>query len=154
MLFRRSLLNVSAAAACDELHKAGSVFRKRFPCICLGTSANACIRFTLRAAAGWFRRPAAFRGFRIHRAFAFRAFAAHCRRSQRSCCRSAQFKPNQPCFCLCFGFSQITRILPFLLIILHFSQIGFTDDLTFMSNPPSLLCLPTISGHFATPDQK
>lgn len=87
-------------AVCDELHKAGSVFRKRFPCICLGTSANACIRFTLRAAAGWFRRPAAFRGFRIHRAFAFRAFAAHCRRSQRTCCRSAQFKPNQPCFCL------------------------------------------------------
>ena len=98
--FDTSLMNVSAAAACDELHKAGSVFRKRFPCICLGTSANACIRFTLRAAAGWFRRPAAFRGFRIHRAFAFRAFAAHCRRSQRSCCRSAQFKPNQPCFCL------------------------------------------------------
>ena len=50
-------------AACDELHKADSVFRKHFPCICFGTSANACIRFTLRAAAGWFRRPAAFRGF-------------------------------------------------------------------------------------------
>src|SRR5699024_7940990 len=31
-------------------------------------------------------------------------------------------------------------MLPFLLMILHFSQIGFTDDLTFMSNPPSLLC--------------
>ena len=26
----------------------------------------------------------------------------------------------------------ITLILPFLLMILHFSQIGFTDDLTFM----------------------
>ena len=27
-------------------------------------------------------------------------------------------------------------ILPFLLMTLHFSQIGFTDDLTFISNPP------------------
>ena len=27
-------------------------------------------------------------------------------------------------------------IAPFLLITLHFSQIGFTDDLTFMLNPP------------------
>lgn len=25
---------------------------------------------------------------------------------------------------------------PFRLITLHFSQIGFTDDLTFMSHPP------------------
>ena len=25
-------------------------------------------------------------------------------------------------------------------MILHFSQIGFTDDLTFMLNPPSLFC--------------
>ena len=39
---------------------------------------------------------------------------------------------NQPCLCLCFGFSQITLMLPFLLIILHLSQIGFTDDLTFI----------------------
>lgn len=39
---------------------------------------------------------------------------------------------NYPCRCLCFGFSQITLILPFLLMILHFSQIGFTDDLTFI----------------------
>lgn len=37
----------------------------------------------------------------------------------------------QPCFCLCLGFSQITLILPFLLMTLHFSQIGFTEDLTF-----------------------
>ena len=37
-----------------------------------------------------------------------------------------------PCLCLCFGFSQITRILPFLLMILHLSQIGFTDALTFI----------------------
>jgi hypothetical protein len=27
-------------------------------------------------------------------------------------------------------------MLPFLLIILHFSQIGFTDDLTFTALPP------------------
>ena len=33
---------------------------------------------------------------------------------------------------MCFGFSQITLILPFLLMILHFSQMGFTDDLTFI----------------------
>ena len=41
-----------------------------------------------------------------------------------------------PWRCLCFGFSQITLMLPFLLMILHFSQIGFTDDLTFMVMPP------------------
>ena len=59
-----------------------------------------------------------------------------------------------PWRCLCFGFSQITLMLPFLLIILHFSQIGFTDDLTFMSNPPSLLCYAYyISGHLGTPPQ-
>lgn len=28
---------------------------------------------------------------------------------------------------------------PFRLITLHFSQIGFTDDLTFMSHPPFFL---------------
>ena len=43
---------------------------------------------------------------------------------------------HYPCLCLCLGFSQIMRTLPFLLITLHFSQIGFTDDLTFTSNPP------------------
>ena len=32
---------------------------------------------------------------------------------------------------MCLGFSQITLIAPFLLMILHFSQIGLTDDLTF-----------------------
>ena len=39
---------------------------------------------------------------------------------------------NYPCLCLCLGFSQITAILPFLLIHLHLSHIGFTDDLTFI----------------------
>ena len=41
-----------------------------------------------------------------------------------------------PCLCLCFGFSQIILMLPFLLMTLHFSQIGLTDDLTFTANPP------------------
>ena len=41
---------------------------------------------------------------------------------------------NQPCLCLCLGFSQITRITPFLLITLHFSHIGLTEDLTFICN--------------------
>ena len=45
-----------------------------------------------------------------------------------------------PWRCLCFGFSQIMRTLPFLLITLHFSQIGFTDDLTFMWDPPFIHC--------------
>ena len=36
-----------------------------------------------------------------------------------------------PCLCLCLGFSQIILMLPFLLMTLHFSQIGLTDDLTF-----------------------
>ena len=40
----------------------------------------------------------------------------------------------QHCFCLCFGFSQITMTLPFLLIILHFSHMGFTLGLTFIRN--------------------
>ena len=43
---------------------------------------------------------------------------------------------NYPCLCLCFGFSQMILIAPFLLITLHFSQIGFTDDLTFISKTP------------------
>ena len=39
----------------------------------------------------------------------------------------------QPCFCLCLGFSQMIMMAPFLLMILHFSQMGFTEDLTFIS---------------------
>ena len=61
--------------------------------------------------------------------------------SARSCCsRTNRFgnPGDYPCLCLCFGFSQIILMLPFLLITLHFSQIGFTDDLTFMENPPLL----------------
>ena len=56
---------------------------------------------------------------------------------------------SYPCLCLCFGFSQITLMLPFLLMILHFSQIGFTDDLTFTSNPPFPICIAIVptAGH-------
>lgn len=43
---------------------------------------------------------------------------------------------HQPCFCLCFGFSQMTITRPLRLIILHFSHIGFTDGLTFTRIPP------------------
>ena len=56
---------------------------------------------------------------------------------------------NYPCLCLCFGFSQITLMLPFLLMILHFSQIGFTDDLTFTSNPPFIHCLNYVYNTFS-----
>ncbi len=50
--------------------------------------------------------------------------------------RSINSCADQPWRCLCLGFSQIIMILPFLLMTLHFSQIGFTDDLTFMALPP------------------
>ena len=53
-------------------------------------------------------------------------------------CLSATNCLSYPWRCLCFGFSQIILILPFLLITLHFSQIGLTDDLTFTANPPFL----------------
>ena len=56
--------------------------------------------------------------------------------------------PDQPCLCLCFGFSQIIRILPFLLITLHFSQIGFTDERTFMGFLlPRCIETPACRGH-------
>lgn len=41
-----------------------------------------------------------------------------------------------PCLCLCLGFSHRTLNTPFLLTILHFEQIAFTDGLTFISHPP------------------
>lgn len=41
---------------------------------------------------------------------------------------------SYPCLCLCFGFSQMILIAPLRLMTLHFSQIGFTDDLTFIRN--------------------
>ena len=48
----------------------------------------------------------------------------------------AHYGVNQPCFCLCLGFSQMTITRPLRLMILHFSQIGLTEGLTFMILPP------------------
>jgi hypothetical protein len=42
------------------------------------------------------------------------------------------YQPYYPCLCLCLGFSQIIATLPFLLIFLHLSHIGFTDERTFI----------------------
>ena len=43
---------------------------------------------------------------------------------------------DQPCLCLCFGFSQITRITPLRFTTLHFSHMGLTDALTFTMYAP------------------
>ena len=39
---------------------------------------------------------------------------------------------SYPCLCLCFGFSQMILIAPLRLMTLHFSQMGFTEGLSFM----------------------
>src|SRR5580698_3075793 len=45
--------------------------------------------------------------------------------------------PSYPCTCLCLGLtSQITRTLPWRRMILHFSQIFFTEGLTFTLTCP------------------
>jgi hypothetical protein len=41
---------------------------------------------------------------------------------------------SYPWRCLWRGFSQITRTTPARLMILHFEQIAFTDDRTFISS--------------------
>ena len=48
--------------------------------------------------------------------------------------RTVKVRPMlaQPCFCLCLGFSQMIITRPLRLIILHFSQMGFTEGRTFM----------------------
>jgi hypothetical protein len=43
-----------------------------------------------------------------------------------------------PCLCLCLGLSQSTLTTPFLLTILHFGQIAFTEGLTFIYRSSSL----------------
>jgi len=48
--------------------------------------------------------------------------------------RFSNFDPQaHPCRCLCFGFSQITLTTPARRTILHFEQILFTDERTFIS---------------------
>ena len=56
---------------------------------------------------------------------------------RRSVPTGVSFSACQPCFCLCLGFSQITITRPLRLMILHFSQIGFTDGRTFIVVPSS-----------------
>jgi len=51
--------------------------------------------------------------------------------SHPSWTRETQIR-NYPCLCLCFGFSQIILMEPLRRMILHLSQIGFTDALTFI----------------------
>ncbi len=65
-----------------------------------------------------------------------KAYTSAAKGAQISALNNVLFEHYHPCLCLCLGFSQITMIFPFLLMILHFSQIGFTDDLTFMLKPP------------------
>jgi hypothetical protein len=43
---------------------------------------------------------------------------------------------HQPCVCLCLGFSQITITLPLRFMTLHFSQMGLTELLIFMTHSP------------------
>lgn len=60
--------------------------------------------------------------------------------------RSAVSKQNgsdQPCLCLCFGFSQITRITPLRFTTLHLSHMGLTDALTFTMYAP-FFCIQMI----------
>lgn len=40
-----------------------------------------------------------------------------------------------PCRCLCRGFGHKTLTTPRRRMTLHLEQIGFTDDLTFITNP-------------------
>src|SRR5206468_1534196 len=47
-------------------------------------------------------------------------------------CSSPSF--SYPCRCLCLGFSHITRTVPLLRITRHFSHLGLTEDLTFISS--------------------
>ena len=77
------------------------------------------------------------RSFRISSIYRTMYFQPHTIMGQELTYLNLKFQVGDyPCLCLCLGFSQITLIRPFLLMILHFSQIGFTDDLTFTLNPP------------------
>jgi len=52
--------------------------------------------------------------------------------------------PDHPCLCLCLGLTQMTRTIPFRLMILHLLQIFFTDALTFMLYFPRYTILPRL----------
>ena len=56
--------------------------------------------------------------------------------AQKNAADGALCRPAQPWRCLWLLFlEQMTITLPFLLIILHLSHIGFTEGLTFMISP-------------------
>jgi hypothetical protein len=46
--------------------------------------------------------------------------------------QKTRHKFSYPCFCLCLGFWQIIRTIPFRFITLHLSQIGLTLVRTFI----------------------
>jgi hypothetical protein len=46
--------------------------------------------------------------------------------------QKTRHKFSYPCFCLCLGFWQIIRTMPFRFITLHLSQIGLTLVRTFI----------------------
>lgn len=58
------------------------------------------------------------------------AFPLAARREQES--DEVVIRHLYPCLCLCRGFVQRIRTTPRRLTTLHFAQIGFTDDLTFI----------------------
>ena len=87
-------------------------------------------------------RPLETFGVPSHVSWSFRKFFIMCTnfalRVSKNCAQKNTVSAmptvmlSQPCFCLCFGFSQMTMTLPLRRMILHFSQIGFTDGRTFM----------------------
>src|SRR6478736_5664706 len=50
---------------------------------------------------------------------------------------------SYPWRCLCFEFTQITRTTPLRWMILHLSQIFFTDARTFITQPSAVGSQPS-----------